>query len=69
MLSHTLTAPTTRYQRHMNASSDNIRRRALTRLYQRRSAVDHLIASLERYQREQIERRAEIVPISVGERS
>jgi hypothetical protein len=33
--------------------SDEIRRRALARLYERRAAVDNLIGALERYQRDQ----------------
>jgi hypothetical protein len=33
--------------------TDDIRRRALARLYARKSAVDELIGALERYQREQ----------------
>jgi len=34
-------------------ASDSIKRRALARLYERRSAVDNLISALERYQQEQ----------------
>jgi hypothetical protein len=34
-------------------ASDSVKRRALTRLYERRSAVDNLISALERYQQEQ----------------
>ena len=34
-------------------ASDSVKRRALTRLYERRSAVDNLISALERYQHEQ----------------
>ena len=49
--------------------TDSIRRRALERLYERRSAVDQLIESLERYQREQAARRAECVAITVGKTS
>jgi hypothetical protein len=33
--------------------ADSVRRRALARLYERRSAVENLISSLERYQQEQ----------------
>src|SRR5450759_2317816 len=32
---------------------DDVRHRALTRLYEHKSAVDNLISALERYQREQ----------------
>ncbi len=34
-------------------AADSIKRRALARLYERRSAVDNLISALERYQHEQ----------------
>jgi hypothetical protein len=34
-------------------ASDSVKRRALARLYERRSAVDNLISALERYQQEQ----------------
>ena len=34
-------------------SQDDMRRRALARLYERRSAVDNLIHALERYRQEQ----------------
>jgi hypothetical protein len=33
--------------------AESVRRRALARLYERRSAVENLISSLERYQQEQ----------------
>ena len=33
--------------------ADSVRRRALARLYERRSAVENLISALERYQQEQ----------------
>lgn len=46
--------------------TDSIRRRALERLYERRSAVEQLIESLERYQREQAAQRANCVEITVG---
>jgi len=51
-------------QRYRIASTDGIRRRALERLYQRRSAVDQLIESLERYQTVQTARRAECIEIT-----
>jgi len=34
-------------------ASDSVKRRALARLYARRSSVDNLISALERYQQEQ----------------
>jgi hypothetical protein len=37
-------------QRYSDRSADRIRRRALERLYARRTAVDQLIDSLEKYQ-------------------
>jgi hypothetical protein len=39
-------------QRYRFTYTDSIRRRALERLYERRSAVEQLIESLERYQRD-----------------
>jgi len=50
--------------RNRFASADSIRRRALARLYERRSAVDELINSLERYQTSQVSRRATCVEIT-----
>ena len=38
------------HTRRIVRSSDDVRYRALARLYQRRSAVDSLISALERYQ-------------------
>jgi hypothetical protein len=46
------------------ASSDQMRLRALGRLYARREAVDALIRSLEVYESTQQERQASCVPIS-----
>jgi hypothetical protein len=40
-------------QLHQVQAPDDVRWRALARLYERRSAVDNLIGALERYQREQ----------------
>ena len=37
---------------YQDRATDDIRRRALERLYERRSTVDELILVLERYQRE-----------------
>jgi hypothetical protein len=39
--------------RSIMRSTDDLRRRALVRLYERRSAVDNLIRALERYQQEE----------------
>jgi hypothetical protein len=39
-------------QFHGVQAPDDVRWRALARLYERKSAVDHLIGALERYQRE-----------------
>jgi hypothetical protein len=47
---------------------DDIRYRALARLYERRSAVDHLIHALERYQQDQKGLRAEQAASIVVER-
>lgn len=46
-------------ERHFRTAqpTDGVRRRALARLYERRSAVEKLIDALERYQQEQRERR------------
>ena len=44
--------------RRMVKPPDDARRRALARLYARRSAVSNLIGALERYQREQSLQRA-----------
>jgi hypothetical protein len=50
----TLTNPTpadrSTAQRNRTADSDTIRRRALERLYERKTVVDNLIESLERYE-------------------
>jgi hypothetical protein len=51
-------------QRCRFTSTDSIRRRALERLYERRSAVEQLIESLERYQRDQAAQRANCVEIT-----
>ena len=51
-----LTANKLRHREHrvrMAQPTDSVRRRALARLYERRSAVENLISSLERYQQEQ----------------
>lgn len=46
-------------QLHRVQAPDDIRWRALARLYERRSAVDDLISALERYQQEQSRLRAQ----------
>ena len=48
--------------------SDQVRLRALARLYERRDAVDELIGSLERYQENQQRGRAECVAINAAAR-
>ena len=51
-----LTVNKLRHREHrvrMAQPADSVRRRALARLYERRSAVENLINSLERYQQEQ----------------
>ena len=55
-------------QRNRFACTDSIRRRALARLYERRTAVDELINSLERYQSAQSGRRAACVEITFGKK-
>ena len=46
---------------------DDVRRRALARLYERRSAVDKLIGALERYQQEQSRLSAKRAAITAAE--
>lgn len=48
---------------------DEIRHRALARLYERRSAVENLIGALERYQQEQSGLTANSAPSTAGEMS
>jgi hypothetical protein len=55
-------------QRCRFTATDSIRRRALERLYERRSAVDQLILSLERYQGEQSARIANCIEISAAKK-
>jgi hypothetical protein len=53
----------------MNAShSDQVRLRALARLYERRAAVDELIDSLERYQQCQQQSAGKCISINAGAR-
>ena len=48
---------------------DDVRRRALARLYERRTAVDQLIGALERYQLEQFHLRENQKALSAVETS
>jgi hypothetical protein len=48
---------------------DDVRRRALARLYERRTAVDQLIGALERYQQEQLHTRKNQKAFSAVEKS
>ena len=67
-----LTANKLRHREHrvrLAHSSDSVRRRALARLYERRSAVENLISSLERYQQEQRRVRANRSDPTAGEMS
>lgn len=54
--------PTLTIVRNQNQNSDDIRRRALERLYERKAAVDDLIRSLEGYQR--AKRKPQCIPFS-----
>ena len=45
--------PDREHRRRIVRPSDDVRYRALARLYERRSAVDNLISALEHYQQEQ----------------
>lgn len=56
-------------QSHRAQAPDDVRWRALARLYARRSAVDNLISALERYQQEQSRLRAKCAAISAAEMS
>jgi len=51
-------------QRSPSRATDDIRRRALERLYERRATVDELICTLERYQQQR--RQAVCIDISAG---
>lgn len=53
-------SPTDRFtpQRSRTADSDTMRRRALERLYQRKTILDNLIESLERYEECRVSRPA-----------
>ena len=56
------------HHRHVTHTTDDIRHRALVRLYQRRTAVDSLIQALERYEREQKPRPAKWPEPSAAEK-
>jgi hypothetical protein len=62
---HRLSQP----RRSVARPADDARRRALARLYARRSAVSNLIDALERYQREQSLQRANCGGVTDGEMS
>jgi hypothetical protein len=47
---------------------DSVRRRALARLHERRSAVDQLIGALERYQQEQCGLGGELATATAAEK-
>jgi len=64
--SSTLQAPV--LERIRSLSMDSQRLHALERLYRRRDAVDHLIHSLEEYDRVPSPRRGKVLSISVGPR-
>ena len=64
-----LSIPVSAQQRYRLSSTGSLRRRALERLYERRSAVDELIESLERYQSAQASRRANCIEITSGQTS
>jgi len=51
MIAPTMISPQGSAERSRLLMTDEMRRRALQRLYERRSAVDHLIQSLEEYRR------------------
>jgi hypothetical protein len=52
-------------ERYRRLSADALRRRALDRLYERRSALQNLILALENYQRSREVRRAHCIDFSV----
>jgi hypothetical protein len=52
--------------RSIARSTDDLRRRALVRLYERRFAVDNLIRALERYQEDESRLPAKQAPLSAG---
>jgi hypothetical protein len=56
------------HHRQVAHTTDDIRHRALVRLYERRLAVDSLIHALERYEREQKPRLANWPETSAAEK-
>jgi hypothetical protein len=67
-----LSATNLRHREHrlrLAQPADSVRRRALARLYERRSAVENLISSLERYQQEQRQVRSDRADPSAAEMS
>lgn len=61
MLTNPLPIPDTAMQAR---ETDAMRRRALERLYERKAAVDHLIESLEYYQRSRAVQDAPFIPLT-----
>jgi hypothetical protein len=55
------------HSRYLVRPPDDVRRRALVRLYERRFAVDNLIRALERYQQEQGGLAPKRPPLRAGE--
>jgi hypothetical protein len=67
-----LTSSKLRHREHrlrLTQPADSVRRRALARLYERRSAVENLINSLERYQQEQRRVKANPANLTAAEMS
>ena len=64
MMTVALPAPASA-ERYRRLSADALRRRALDRLYERRSALQSLILALENYQRSREVRRAHCIDFSV----
>ena len=57
------------HSRYVTQPPDDVRRRALVRLYERRSAVDNLIQALERYEQERRRALLERTEFTAGEMS
>ena len=55
--------------RYVAQPPDDIRQRALVRLYERRTAVDNLIRALERYEHDQSSMLAKHTGLNAGEKS
>jgi hypothetical protein len=69
MESATVAHTRTGTHRNRKVASDRMRRRALARLYERRSEVSGLIAALQRYQEQQRRTRGESAEASAEEMS